>query len=353
MEVRFFSDVENYVHPSRIYSGYFFSMSASQVPIAIIGAGPSGLTLARLLELAGIAYVIFERDSSATSSDESSSSGTLDIHRDLGQVALEEAGLLEKFQSIARYDVPIKIVDGQGTIHADIPGDGNTDKPEIDRKDLRTLLLNSIPVDRIRWGCSVLHVQKENDGSVSVRTNERVETGFRLVIGADGAWSKVRKQVKLISSLLLVATTATDQNLQINYAEPQYSGTHFYTSFIRPESPTYASAVAMAGKGNYLAMSGGRQIFLHSLNDGSYHLSVGVKLHEAQTVKSRVLHDPSDLWESLLKSEFSGWAPGLTEMIKSSDLRFRSWPLYSMPEESLPWKTESSLTLLGDAAHLT
>jgi 2-polyprenyl-6-methoxyphenol hydroxylase-like FAD-dependent oxidoreductase len=171
-------------------------MSLSQVPIAIIGAGPSGLTLARLLELAGIDYVVFERDDSATFSNECSSSGTLDIQRDLGQVALKEAGLLEKFQSIARYDVPIKIVDAQGTVHADIPGDNNTDKPEIDRKDLRNLLLSSVPASKIRWGCLVQHVQKENDGSVSICTNARVESGFRLVIGADGAWSKVRKQVK-------------------------------------------------------------------------------------------------------------------------------------------------------------
>ncbi|KAM0263373.1 hypothetical protein ACHAQJ_001229 [Trichoderma viride] len=94
-------------------------MSLPQVPIAIIGAGPSGLTLARLLALAGTDYVVFERDDSATFSNECSSSSTLDIHRDLGQFALEEAGLLEKFQSIACYDVPMKIVDAQGTIQAD------------------------------------------------------------------------------------------------------------------------------------------------------------------------------------------------------------------------------------------
>ncbi|KAL9479493.1 hypothetical protein ACSS6W_004279 [Trichoderma asperelloides] len=211
-------------------------MDPSQVPIAIIGAGPAGLSLARLLELAGIDYVVFERDESATSSDESSSSGTLDIHKDFGQAVLKEAGLLEEFQSIARYDVPIKIADAQGIVQADIPGSSNTDKPEIDRKDLRNLLLRSIP-----------------------------EAG-----------------------------------------------------------------------------------------DGSYHLSVGVKLIDSQAVKSgTVLHDPSTLWESLLQNEFVGWAQDLTEFIKSSALNFRSWPLYSTPKTSLPWKYTPGLTLLGDAAHLT
>lgn len=330
-------------------------MNPTQVPIAIIGAGPSGLTLARLLELAAIDYVVFERDDSATFSNECSSSGTLDIHKDLGQVALKEAGLLEQFQSIARYNVPIKITDAQGNIQADIPGDGNTDKPEIDRKDLRNLLLSSIPTDRIRWGCPVQHVRKENDGSISVHTNGRVELGFHLVIGADGAWSKVRKQVKRTSVLLKTQKTfVTNQSLQVIFTEPEYSGTHFFTTFIQPGNTTYSSAASMVGKGNYLAMSKGRQIFLHYLGDGSYHLSVGVKLPDSQTVKkSTVLHDPLTLWESLLLNEFDGWAQELTEFIKSSALAFRSWPLYSSPETSLPWKHTAGLTLLGDAAHLT
>jgi 2-polyprenyl-6-methoxyphenol hydroxylase-like FAD-dependent oxidoreductase len=168
----------------------------SQAPIAIIGAGPSGLTLARLLELATIDYIVFERDESATCADEYSSSGTLDIHKDSGQLALKEAGLIEKFQSIARYDVPTRIVDAQGRVHANLSGDGAQDKPEIDRKDLRRLLLGSIPTGRIHWGYKIQRVQKDNDGSVSVYSaNGHCESGFRLVVGADGAWSKVRKLV--------------------------------------------------------------------------------------------------------------------------------------------------------------
>ncbi|EHK39350.1 hypothetical protein TRIATDRAFT_167065, partial [Trichoderma atroviride IMI 206040] len=289
---------------------------------------PPGLTLARLLRLAGIDYIVFERDDSARFSNERSSSRTLVIHKDLGRVALKEASLLEEFQSIVRHDVLIKIADAQGTIQADISGDS------IDRKDLRNLLLDSIPDTRIRWGYPVQHAQKENDGSISVHTTDCVDPWFRLVVGADGAWPKVTKQVTL--------------------TEPQYSGIHFFTAFIQPGDPTYSSEPSMVGKENYLAMDKGRQIFLHYLGDGSYLLSVGVKLPDSQTVKNAaIFHDPLTLWESLLLTGFAGWAQELTEFIKSSASHFRSWPLHSTPETSLPWNSIPVLTLLGDAAHLT
>lgn len=171
-------------------------MILSRAPIAIIGAGPSGLTLARLLELANVAYVAFERDESATWAGEYSYSGPLDIHEDSGQAALKEAGLMEKFQSIAHYGMLTRIVGAQGSVHAKVSGDGGKGKPDIDRKDLRKLLLSSIPASKVRWGYEIQHVQKDYDGSVSVHhTNGRVKSGFRLVVGVDGAWSKVRKLV--------------------------------------------------------------------------------------------------------------------------------------------------------------
>jgi 2-polyprenyl-6-methoxyphenol hydroxylase-like FAD-dependent oxidoreductase len=166
-------------------------------PIAIIGAGPAGLTLARLLELAQIPYIVFDRDESSTWADEHRSSGTLDIHKASGQVVLREALLLAAFESIARHHVPTKIVDEKAEIHADLSGEANRDKPEIDRKDLRRLLLDSVPASKVVWASKVEHAQKETDGSVSVHfTDGRVEAGFRLVVGADGAWSKVRELVR-------------------------------------------------------------------------------------------------------------------------------------------------------------
>lgn len=76
-------------------------------------------------------------------------------------------------------------------------GDGeDTDRPEIDRRDLRLLLLDSVPKDKIRWAAKVERVQKEGDGTMSIHfTDGNTESGFRLVVGADGAWSKARSLV--------------------------------------------------------------------------------------------------------------------------------------------------------------
>lgn len=160
-------------------------------PIAIVGAGEAGLTLARLLEINDIEYVIFEQKAS---SDNVGFWGTLDMHPDTAQIALKEAGLYENFKAAARFDTQISAMfDHHGEI---ITRSDLDDLPQIDWHDLRALLIESVPQERIRWNTRVENLEKQADGSVSVQfADGSAEGGFNLVVGADGAWSQVRQFV--------------------------------------------------------------------------------------------------------------------------------------------------------------
>lgn len=69
--------------------------------IAIIGAGPGGCMLARLLHQYDIPCTIFEAEPSI---NYRSQGGTLDLRAKTGLLAIKEAGLWDEFQRHARYD---------------------------------------------------------------------------------------------------------------------------------------------------------------------------------------------------------------------------------------------------------
>ena len=161
----------------------------SSLKIAIIGAGPAGCTLARLLLLKRISVVVFEGEESP---NVRSQGGTLDLHTDTGLAALREAGLYDEFLKYARFDGEaiviadkklVRYVSAQGTDAKSSRG-----RPEIDRVKLRMILLESIPEGVIRWN----HRLRKVDDDLCLYFEHGIEKGFDLVVGADGAWSKVR-----------------------------------------------------------------------------------------------------------------------------------------------------------------
>lgn len=160
--------------------------------IAIVGGGPCGLTLGRLLGCNGVDYVIYERDESESPNR---AGGSLDIHSETGQRALKEAGLFDEFQKHARYDDTAFAIADKSGARLLRTGQGR-DAPEIDRRALRQILLNAIPKEKIRWGHALEKVVLGEDGRPVLHfANGLVASGFNLVIGADGAWSKVRPLV--------------------------------------------------------------------------------------------------------------------------------------------------------------
>jgi 2-polyprenyl-6-methoxyphenol hydroxylase-like FAD-dependent oxidoreductase len=120
--------------------------------IAIIGGGLGGLTLARVLHRQGIGAVVHEREASRTAR---SQGGMLDLHPESGQRALAAAGLTAEFRSEARPEgEEHRIVDPAGLMlvhHKPQPG-SFSGRPEIDRRALRDLLLDSLPAGTVAWG---------------------------------------------------------------------------------------------------------------------------------------------------------------------------------------------------------
>src|SRR5579864_8218049 len=64
--------------------------------VAIIGGGPGGLTLARLLQLRGADVNVYERD---FNSDVRVQGAKLDLHFESGLKAIEDAGLMDVFKA--------------------------------------------------------------------------------------------------------------------------------------------------------------------------------------------------------------------------------------------------------------
>ncbi|KAI0104958.1 monooxygenase [Nemania sp. FL0031] len=316
-------------------------------PIAIVGGGPCGLVFARLLEQAGgIDYVVFERDESADPKSHHQG-GTLDLHAETGQAALAAAGLTDEFEKYARREADVfTIQDFQGGHWFRRGGEDGirADRPEIDRAQLRDILLASIPASRVRWGKALKAVERDEnvEGVQGWRlcfADGSSEAGFRLVVGADGASSKVRPVITL--------------------AKPVYSGKSYIESRITHSNPHYAEAKEMAGPGMCASIGTGKTLAVQQMGDRTYRLYAGIQEPESLTRPGGALDFMADIEKSkaALLELYSGWAPNLRTLIQDADGPWRVWPLYTFEAdvfapEAKNWVHAPGVTLLGDAAHV-
>jgi 2-polyprenyl-6-methoxyphenol hydroxylase-like FAD-dependent oxidoreductase len=297
-------------------------------PVTIIGAGLGGLILARVLHVHGIPATVYEADPSPTARTQG---GLLDIHDYNGQRALREAGLIEQFRGLVLPGRQAsRFLDRDGTVLADRPDDGTGARPEILRGDLRRLLLDSLPAGSIEWGHRVSGVTSLGEGRHEVTFDNGTTLVTSLLVGADGAWSRVRP---LLSGAL-----------------PRYTGmssieTHLFDSDTR--HPASAKAV---GQGAMYALAPGKGLLAHRERGGTLHNYVfltaprswfaAVDFTDAAGAAARIAR------------EFDGWAPELTALITDTDTPPVLRPLYTLPPGHR-WPRVPGVTLLGDAAHLT
>ena len=292
-------------------------------PITIIGAGLGGLVLAGALHRHGIEAVIYEGEASP---DARTQGGLLDLHEHSGQRAIRELGLHDAFLRLVRPGEDAKrVVDREGTVLLDRPSDPASRRPEVDRGELRRLLLDSLPSGTIRWGYKVAAVSARTPGfhAVTFANGSSVETA--LLVGADGAWSTVRPV--------------------LSDARPTYSGTCFLELQLAAEDPRAMIAAAAIGRGTLMALAPGQGILAHRNADGSIHTYIAVNRPEAWLV-----NDPGTAIAKVA-ALFDDWAPFLQKLIaESKDLPLVR-PIYALPTD-VTWSRVPGATLLGDAAHL-
>lgn len=302
--------------------------SPSTKRVAIVGAGLSGLVLARILQNHGIWATVYESDAA---DDVRSQGGLLDIHEESGQFALREAGLYDEFR---RHTHPLaehaRVLDKAGQVFIDDgPDGGEGGRPEIDRTVLRNLLIDSLDPGRIAWGYKVTAARPLGDGRHELTFADGGTTTADLLVGADGAWSRVRP---LLSPAI-----------------PQYCGITHIEIHISDAATRHRKLAATVGPGMIFALSDNKAIMGH----GGSHIDLGVSFRVPRdwpTVHEVDWSDPAAARAALL-AELADWSTDLTDLIRHCDDTFTPRQLFALPIGH-HWTRVPGVTLVGDAAHL-
>jgi len=299
-------------------------MSAS---VTIIGAGLGGLTLARVLNVRGIAATIYEAEASANARAQG---GMLDIHAHNGQLALKDAGLFEEFLEIIRAGgQATRVLDREGNLLFDVADDGTGGRPEVARGDLRRILLGSLPADSIRWGHKLTEASPLGGGRYMLTFVGGSTMTTDLLVGADGAWSRVRP---LLSE-----------------AKPAYTGTSFVETHLYDAETRHKASAQAVGAGAMFALAPGRGIAAHREPNDVLHTYVQLNKPK-DWIDSINFSDPVTAL-ARVAAEFDGWAPELTALITDGETDPVPRPIHALPVEHR-WVRTPGVTLLGDAAHL-
>jgi len=296
--------------------------------IAIVGGGPAGLTLARILHVHGIAATVFEREAHAA---ERPQGGTLDLHADSGQLALRQAGLEAEFLRIARYDDQgNRLLDKQAQVLFEDADTSAGDRPEVDRTALRQVLLDALPADCVRWNSNLREVQAREDGRWDLAFDGGTQGPFDLVVGADGAWSRVRP---LLSSYT-----------------PQYSGLTFIEFGIDDVDDAHPHISALVGRGKLEVESDSKSIIAQ--RNGNAHVRGYAIFRVPRDCATRTFDfsKPAEA-RTLLAAQFDGWHPDILALIHSSNDQIIPRLICALPVGH-HWAHRPGLTLIGDAAHL-
>ncbi|PIL33925.1 hypothetical protein GSI_03632 [Ganoderma sinense ZZ0214-1] len=312
---------------------------SAQPRIAIIGGGLGGLALLLTLHRRGVPATLYERDPAFDA--RAHLGGSLDLGWKSGQRALRENGLQDAFDNNSRPEgEEMRIYDGAGKLHLQLgeghhargPSKGKEDiRPEIDRTVLRKLLLDAVPPSLVQWGHALSSVRALGSGAHELTFANGATIACDFLVGADGAYSRVRPLV--------------------SPAVPEFLGVNGAEISLAPETtqlPALAETVANVGKGTMMAMQDSHILGAQVNGDGRIRTYAWFRAPASWTIPAS---DPGAA-KAVLRERYAGWPAWMLALVDHCD----ESAIYPRALWTLPvghkWEHVPGVTLVGDAAHL-
>ena len=297
--------------------------------VAIVGGGPGGLTLARLLQMQGADLCVYERDRSRDARVQGSA---LDLHENSGLAALEAAGLTEQFWANYRPDLnQLRLTDPQGNVLHDHPRaiSGEGKRPEIERGPLRDLLLDSLKPGTVHWDRKLDSAEFLGD-KVSLHFAGGERALADLVIGADGANSRLRSLVTAI--------------------RPEYVGVSLVEGSVSQAQESVPQLWRLLQGSALIALGSERTLGMGTKPDGSILFYAGLKSSDGQEKRSLEEAISAEQRVAWFRANFHGWDE-LWEPLFTQATSLVWRPLLVCPADQ-HWEAKPNATLIGDAAHV-
>jgi 2-polyprenyl-6-methoxyphenol hydroxylase-like FAD-dependent oxidoreductase len=310
-------------------------MKLQDKKIAIIGGGPGGLTLAKLLQLKGANVKVYERD---LNKDARVQGSPLDLHDESGLAALTQANLLEEFKTnflpgadrmkvmnesaeVFYSDHETKLEENFGHEHF---------RPEIDRGALRKILLESLEPKTVIWDSQFISMEKQDGGWLIHFKNEQTVYAD-IVIGSDGANSKIRPYITDI--------------------KPFYSGITMLEGTIYDAKNTAPNISTLLNGGKIMAFGKGKDLLMGQKGNGEIGFYASFKAPENWGAISGLDFSDKAQVLSWFQKEYPEWSESWYELFESTAIPFVPRPIYCIPFDQT-WESSPNLTLIGDAAHV-
>ena len=203
--------------------------------------------------------------------------------------------------------------------------------PEVDRKDLRQLLLGSLAPGTVAWSHVVQDVRPEVDGRWRLDINDQAPVIADLLVGADGIGSKVRQRLTSV--------------------RPVYTGVNMIAANIRKDLRRGSEIDKVLGEGSVMFAGGGKTVFTQRCNHGLILLYFSLNVAEGWPKTAGFTLDTKAAVLAAIFEAYRDWSPELMGMLTQVEDNFHLWPNSVLPPDHR-WETQPGLTMLGDASQV-